>query len=83
MFYVALTRAREQMVIVLPYKETRNYEKDSNGVISKIRRISFKRLSDLIYGVKNSLPKYFEKIDISKLGLTKKYLYKKDEKNIW
>ena len=82
LFYVALTRAREQMVIVLPYKETRNYEKDSNGVISKIRRISFKRLSDLIYGVKNSLPKYFEKIDISKLGLTKKYLYKKDEKNI-
>ena len=77
LFYVALTRAREQMIIVLPDKETRTLEKNNDGVIEEIRRLSFNKLSSFIYGIKNYLYSYFEWIDIEKLGLTKNYLYPK------
>ena len=77
LFYVALTRAREQMIIVLPDRETRTLEKNNDGVIEEIRRISFNKLSSFIYGIKNYLYSYFEQIDTEKLGLTKNYLYPK------
>ena len=77
LFYVALTRAREQMIIVLPDKETRTLEKNNDGVIEEIRRLSFNKLSSFIYGIKNYLYSYFEQIDIEKLCLTKNYLYPK------
>ena len=77
LFYVALTRAREKMVIVLPEKETKKLEKNENGVIEEIRRLSFSKLSDFMYGVKDYLDKYFKTIDITKLGLTKDYQYNK------
>lgn len=77
LFYVALTRTREQMIIVLPDRETRTLEKNNDGVIEEIRRLSFNKLSSFIYGIKNYLYSYFEQIDIEKLGLTKNYLYPK------
>lgn len=77
LFYVALTRAREKMIIVLPEKETKKLEKNDNGVIEEIRRIKFMKLSDFMYGVKDYLDKYFKSIDITKLGLTKDYQYSK------
>lgn len=77
LFYVALTRAREQMIIVLPDRETRTLEKNNDGVIEEIRRLSFNKLSSFIYVIKNYLYSYFEQIDIEKLGLTKNYLYHK------
>ncbi len=77
LFYVALTRAREQIIIVLPDKETRTLEKNNDGVIEEIRRLSFNKLSSFIYGIKNYLYSYFEQIDVEKLGLTKNYLYPK------
>ena len=78
LFYVALTRAREKIVIVLPSKETRKLEKNSDGVIEEIRRLNIIKLSDIIYSVKDYLPEYFESVDISKIGLTKNYLFKKN-----
>lgn len=77
LFYVALTRAREKMIIVLPEKETKKLEKNDNGVIEEIRRLKFTKLSDFLYGVKDYLDKYFKSIDITKLGLTKDYQYSK------
>ena len=78
LFYVALTRAREKMIIVLPEKETKKLEKNDNGVIEEIRRIKFMKLSDFMYGVKDYLGKYFKSIDTTKLGLTKDYQYSKN-----
>ena len=77
LFYVALTRAREKIIIILPSKETFKYEKDENGVILSLLRKKFIKLSDLIYGIKEYLPEYFESINIEKLNLSKNYLYKK------
>ncbi len=82
LFYVALTRAREQMIIVLPKKETMKLEKDENGVLNKIRRFSFLKLSDFIYGIKDYLNEYFYDIDIYNIGLNKSYLYIKKIDNI-
>ncbi len=77
LFYVALTRAREKMIIVLPEKETKKLEKNDNGVIEEIRRLKFMKLSDFMYGVKDYLGNYFKSIDVTKLGLTKDYQYSK------
>lgn len=77
LFYVALTRAREKIIIILPSMETFKYEKDENGVILSLLRKKFIKLSDLIYSIKEYLPEYFESINIEKLNLSKNYLYKK------
>lgn len=78
LFYVALTRAREKMIVVLPDKPVMKLEKDNEGVINKIRRLKFNKLSNLIYAVEDYLPEYFKKVDVNKIGLTKNYLFKKE-----
>ncbi len=79
LFYVALTRAREKMIIVLPYKYTTKLEKNREGAIEEIRRLNFKSLSDFMYGIKDYLTSYYKKIDTNKIGLTKNYLYDKKD----
>ena len=81
LFYVALTRAREKMVIVVPKKEVQKLEKDENGVIDKTRRLSFNKLSDFIIMEKPYLSEYFSDIDINSLNLTKNYLLQKNKIN--
>lgn len=81
LFYVALTRAREKIIIILPYKDTVKYEKADNGVIMMLLRKKIIRLSDLIYAVREYLPEYFESVDVSSLNLSKKYLYNKELKD--
>lgn len=77
LFYVALTRAREKMIIVIPKKDTRKLEKNEIGTIEETRRLKFKSLGDFIYGVRDYLDSYFKTLDINSLELTKNYLYTK------
>ena len=77
LFYVALTRAREKMVVVIPKKETIKLEKNEDGVIEENRRLSFNMLSDFIYSIRDYYSDYFSDVDINKLGLSKKYLFNK------
>ena len=76
LFYVALTRAREKIIIVLPNKEELNYPENEDGLIDNSYRTNFKSLSDFIYSIKEYISDYFDLVDIDTLGLTKKYLYK-------
>lgn len=78
LFYVALTRAREKMIIVMPNVEDLNYHKDENGTIDVNKRLGFKSLSDIILSTKKYLKNHFSKINLEEIGLTKNYLYKKD-----
>lgn len=78
LFYVALTRAREKMIVVLPEKPTQKLEKDDNGVIRNIRRKKFNKIGDILYAVEDYLPDYFKTVDINSIGLTKDYLRKKE-----
>ena len=83
LFYVALTRAREKIIIVLPYKDSKKRELNDDGVIEEIRRLDISSLSDYVYYIKEYLPSYFKSIDIGKLSLSKNYLFnKKIESNI-
>ena len=77
LLYVALTRAREKITIVIPSKTGGKLELDDYGIILNFRRNSFTKLVDYIYAIKEYLPKYFSNLDISKLGITKDYLYPK------
>ena len=54
---------------------------NENGTIELIRRLNFSKLSDFIYACKDYLPKYFKKINIKELNLTKNYLYNKTIEN--
>ena len=78
LLYVALTRAREKIVIVIPQKKGNKLELDECGLILNSRRSSFNNLVDYVYAVKEYLPSYFHSLDISKLNITKNYLYSKD-----
>ena len=82
LFYVALTRAREKIIIFIPKKETLKLEKDENGVILESRRLDFGGLCDFVYGIKDYVSDYFDDLDINSINLKKDYLYKKDINSI-
>lgn len=72
LFYVALTRAREKMIIVTSLKENILSYND-NGVIGndiRLKYMSFKEILDSIY---KTIEKYIINIDIEKLNITKDY----------
>lgn len=77
LFYVALTRAREKFLIVIPKIETQKLETDHRGTIETTRRLKFKGLKDFVYGIRDHLPAYFVSLDTTTLGLSKNYLYDK------
>ena len=81
LLYVALTRAREKMIIVLPYKDTKKLELDNNGLIDRVRRLDISKLSDFIYYIRDYLSEYFTSINLEELNLTKNYLFKKEISN--
>jgi len=77
LFYVALTRAKEQMIMVIPNKEEQQNDLDDNQTIDITIRNKYNSFSDIIDSIKFKILKYYESIDIDKLGLTKDYLFNK------
>ena len=69
LFYVALTRAREKMIMVADLSED-----DKDGILTDRDRSNYKSFLDIMNSVKHKLTKYIEKVDLSKVGLTKDYL---------
>ncbi len=78
LLYVALTRAREKITIIIPKEITNKMELDDRGIILNVRRRSFTKLIDYIYAIKSYLPKYFSSLNISDLDITDAYLYPKE-----
>ena len=78
LFYVALTRAREKIIIVTKHQEDKQLYKDEYGVIENYFRKDFNKLSDFISSVKYYLSSYFKEVNIDNINLTKNYLYKKE-----
>ena len=66
LFYVALTRAREKMIIVLPLSEE-DIELDDTV------RLKYRSFLDMINSVKKHLTDKIKNIDIEKLGITDEY----------
>ena len=81
LFYVALTRAKEKMILVMPYEEIVNGKE--SDLVSSVVRSKYKSLLDIMSSTLVSLTKYVTVIDYNKSGITKDYslLIKKDFKS--
>lgn len=81
LFYVALTRAKEKMILVMPYEEIVNGKE--SDLVSNVVRSKYKSLLNIVSSTLVSLTKYVTVIDYNKSGITKDYslLIKKDFKS--
>jgi len=73
LFYVALTRAKEKMILLLPEKENLEELKDKEGIVLESIRYKYKSLGDILYSIPKTIKKYTTKIKIEELHLNKDY----------
>ena len=78
LFYVALTRAREKMIIVMP---TSSEEVNSSYIIDKDIRLKYSSLKDIVDSVMFKIKKYVKNIDLEKTFISKDYKKIKDTLN--
>ena len=72
LFYVALTRAREKMIIVGEFDKNELAYK-VEGVVDRETRSSYRNFTDMLNSIYDYLKPYIKDIDIASLGLTKDY----------
>lgn len=72
LFYVALTRAKEKMIMVLPNKDS----EDAN--LNDDVKMNYKSFADMMYSIENIANKYSREINIDSLNLSKNYNYLKE-----
>ena len=72
LFYVALTRTREKMIIVSKLKENILSYKDGAVINDDVRR-KYKSFQDVLGSIYGYLKPYVSSIDVSKIGITKDY----------
>lgn len=72
LFYVALTRAREKMIIITSLKSNPLSFKE-NGVINTLVRGKYNSFNDIMSSVKEYISPYIKEIELEKIGLTKDY----------
>lgn len=77
LFYVALTRPREQIIMVMPTSES-----DKPKSTSDIAKMGIKTFKDMLLCLNDIIEPYKHPIDINSLGLTKEYLYPKKQQNL-
>lgn len=81
LFYVALTRAKEKMVLILPNNDK---VESFNTLVPIENRLKYNSISDMLDSIKPVLEPYIKPIDFNKVKLThdydkiKKYNYKKE-----
>ena len=81
LFYVALTRAKEKMIFILPEntKEEAGYISD---IIDNSIRTKYNSFASIMYSLEPITKSYYKNIDINSIGLSKNYnLVKNDNYN--
>lgn len=81
LFYVALTRAKEKMIFILPEntKEEAGYISD---IIDDSIRSKYNSFASIMYSLESITKSYYKNIDINSIGLSKNYnLVKNDNYN--
>ena len=81
LFYVALTRAKEKMIFILPEntKEETGYISD---IIDDSIRSKYNSFASIMYSLEPITKSYYKNIDINSIGLSKNYnLVKNDNYN--
>ena len=71
LFYVALTRAREKIILVTNLEETAIVKE--NGIVDDSIRLKYLSFIDILNSVYPTLEKYIKQIDLSTIDLTKNY----------
>ena len=71
LFYVALTRAKEKMIFIMPEKVQE--EDYSNNIVSNYIRSKYKSFLDILLSIKSKITDYIKIIDIKSLDLSKNY----------
>ena len=79
LFYVALTRAKEKMILLCDMNGD-DYETYDNGIVKDEIRFSYRSFQDILSSVYFSLKDYIKDIDIEKYNLTKEYEIKVGKK---
>ena len=64
LFYVALTRCKEKMIIICPLSNDKIYTTDSYGVIDYLDRIKYKSFKDVLNSVYDYIEKYIKQVEI-------------------
>jgi len=83
LFYVALTRAKEKMIMLLPSVVESEEFLEDNGTIELGVRKKYQSMADMINSIKSKIIKYYKEVNIEKIGISKDYLFnKKKEKNL-
>ncbi len=81
LFYVALTRAKEKMIILTPSLEEEYYQTADNGTIETTIRRKYRSFSSILNSIKSKIPNYFKELDINELNITNDYLFNKSKPN--
>ena len=72
LFYVALTRAKEKMIFVLPNKNKEDIY-DFNDVIDISVRSKYSSFASIMYSLEKITKPYYKSIDLNNINLTKNY----------
>lgn len=76
LFYVALTRAREKMILVTSLSSNiLAYKK--NGVIDRETRLQYRTFASFLDSISDFLTPYIKNIDINEINMSKNYNFKK------
>ena len=78
LFYVALTRAKEKMILLLPNKDEDNTDNIHNNLVKDNIRLKYRSIADILYSINNKLIDYYKSINMESLCLSKKYMFNKD-----
>ena len=76
LFYVALTRAKEKMIMVTNLIQNDNCTTDENGIIDYLNRINYRSYKDILESVYPYIHKYIENIDLPEINIGYKYSQK-------
>lgn len=72
LLYVALTRAKEKMIFILPQNEHEN-DNNINDIIDINIRSKYNSFASIMYSLKEFTKKYYKNISLDTIGLTKEY----------
>ena len=73
LLYVAMTRAKEKMIIVGNFDEDNEYSLENNGVIENRIRNKYRSFKDIILSIKSKLSECFVNVSLDSLELTHEY----------
>ncbi len=74
LFYVALTRAKEKMIIVTSLKEDNMNIFDENQIVDYITRSSYKSFTDILNSCYEYIHKYIKSVKIPEIDINYKYI---------